>query len=56
LIKIAFHIRLPEDLDKALAEYAHRNDMSKNQAVKKAIREMLKDSCRNSQEQERKTG
>lgn len=31
-------VRFPPDLDKALTEYAKREDMSKNQVMKKAVR------------------
>ncbi len=34
-------VRFPSELDKALAEYAKREDISKNQAMKKAVRLML---------------
>ena len=33
--------RLPDELDEQLAEYAKREDMSKNQAIKKAVRLLL---------------
>lgn len=34
-------IRLTEELDKQLTEFAKKSDLSKNQVVKKAIRELL---------------
>lgn len=34
--------RLPDELDKQLAEYAKQEDISKNQAIKKAVRLLLK--------------
>lgn len=34
-------IRLPDDLDKQLAEQARKEDLSKNQAIKAAVRKWL---------------
>lgn len=34
-------VRMPPDLAQALAEYAKREDMSKNQAIKKAVRLLI---------------
>lgn len=34
-------IRLPDELDKQLTDYAKAEDMSKNQAIKKAVRLLL---------------
>ena len=42
-------IRIPEDLDKELVEYASKKDISKNQAVKKAIRNLVKSEKEESQ-------
>lgn len=35
-------VRLPPELDKELTDYAKREELSKNQAIKKAIRGLLK--------------
>lgn len=35
-----FTIRLDDDLDKKLEEYAKQNDMSKNKVIRKLIREL----------------
>lgn len=34
-------VRLPPDLDKDLTDYAKREDISKNQAIRKAVRILL---------------
>ncbi len=34
-------IRLPDDLDKQLTEQARKEDLSKNQAIKAAVRKWL---------------
>lgn len=34
-------VRLPEELEKQLAEYAKKEDMSKNQVIKKALRLLM---------------
>ena len=34
-------VRLDQDLDKKLAEYAKQEDLSKNQVVKRAIRKLV---------------
>lgn len=34
-------VRFPPDLAQALADYAKREDMSKNQAIKKAVRLLI---------------
>ena len=35
-------IRISDDLDRLITEYARQNDISKNQAIKDAIRKLLK--------------
>jgi len=45
-------VRFPPELDKALAEYAKREDISKNQAMKKAVKLLL---AKTSKESEVKT-
>lgn len=34
-------IRIPEELDRDLTEYANKEELSKNQVIKKAIRNMV---------------
>ena len=36
-------VRLPDDLDRQLTERAKEEDLSKNQAIKAAVRRWLKD-------------
>lgn len=36
-------VRLPEDLDSELAERAKKEDLSKNQAIKAAVRKWLRE-------------
>lgn len=36
-------IRLPDDLDKQLTERAKKEDLSKNQAIKAAVRKWLRE-------------
>lgn len=38
-------VRLPADLDEKLTERAKEEDMSKNQAIKAAVRKWLKDKA-----------
>ena len=42
-------VRIPEELDRELSEYASRKGISKNQAMKKAIRDLVesKRRCQN---------
>ena len=38
-------VRMPADLDEKLTERAKEEDMSKNQAIKAAVRKWLKDKA-----------
>lgn len=41
----AITVRLPADLDEKLTERAKEEDMSKNQAIKAAVRKWLKEKA-----------
>lgn len=43
--KIKTTIRLPVELDRQLTKYAKAEDISKNQALKKAVRELLRENA-----------
>lgn len=45
MANVKLTVRLPADLDEKLTERAKEEDMSKNQAIKAAVRKWLKDKA-----------